>query len=103
MLIRNNLKELNRKKDMVCLVLSYPPFKAQNNETHRGWILDVLEINHKVRESLHKPKNVSVLSSEISRLLDHSIHDLQPFISVKEIIEEILRWSWLPTQCWICV
>ena len=96
MLIRSNLKELNRKKDMVCLVLSYPPFNAQNNETHRGWILDVLEINHKVRESLHKPKNVSELSSEINRFLDHSIHDLQPFIPVKEIIEEMHRRSWFP-------
>ena len=97
--IRNNLKELNRKKDMVCLVLSYPPFNSQHNETHRGWIVDVLEITHKVRESsLHKLKkeeNVSELSSEIDSLFHHSIHDLEAFIPV-EITEEMPRRSWFP-------
>ena len=81
---------------MVCLVLSYPPFSSRKNETQRGWILDVLEITHKVGESLYKLENVSEFSSEISRLLDHSIHDLQPFIPVKEIIEEMHRGSLFP-------
>ena len=96
--IRNNLEKLNRKKDLVCLVLSYPPFYSRNNETHRGWILDVLEITHKVRESLHKLKkeeNVSELSSEIDSLFHHSIHDLEAFIPV-EITEGMPRRSWFP-------
>eukprot|EP00261_Vitis_vinifera_P025228 XP_010657954.1 PREDICTED: uncharacterized protein LOC104881041 isoform X2 [Vitis vinifera] len=45
--IMHNVWQLSRKKDVVCLILSYPPFNSWNNERHRGWILDVLEIIHK--------------------------------------------------------
>ena len=53
-----------------------------NKERHIGWIRDVLEINHRVRElktsSKKKEKNVlKVVPSEITRLLDHSVSDIK--------------------------
>ena len=58
----------------------------------------VLEINHKVRESLDKEiieVDVLELSSEINRLLHHSTHDLEAFIP-QEIIEKMHHRSWFP-------
>ena len=80
--ILRKVLQLNRKKDVVCLILSYPPFNSRDIERQRGWILDILEINHKVIESLHKEKevNFSKLSSEITRLLHHSIHDIEAHV-----------------------
>ncbi|RVW64184.1 hypothetical protein CK203_046313 [Vitis vinifera] len=76
------LWELNWKKDVVCLILSYPPFNSRNIETHRGWIRDVLEITHKAREALKREKqvNISELSSKITGLLHHSIHDIEAHV-----------------------
>ena len=59
-----------------------PPINSMNKERHIGWIRDVLEINHRVRElktsSKKKEKNVlKVLPSEITRLLDHSVSDIK--------------------------
>ena len=81
---------------MVCLILSYPPFNSRNNGKHRDWILDILEINHKVTGSRYKQEkelNVSELSSEIDSLFHHSIHDLEAFIPA-EITEEMPCRSW---------
>ena len=88
-------RELNMKKDVVCLILSYPPFNSRNNETHRGWIQDVLEINRKVRESLHgqKQRNFSELSSEITKLLCHSIHDIEAHVPSGIIVKMCEWWS----------
>ena len=88
--------ELNKKKDVVCFILSYPPFNSRNNETHGGWIRHVLEINHKVREELHTEKEVSIseLSSEITRLLHHSIHDIEAHVP-SDIIGKMCEW-WSP-------
>ena len=97
-IMRSSVRELNRKKDVVCLILSYPPFNSRNYETHIGWIRDVLEINHKARESLDKKiieVDVSELCSEINRLLHHSTHDLEAFIP-QEIIEKMRHRSWFP-------
>ncbi|KAL6329140.1 hypothetical protein AAG906_007686 [Vitis piasezkii] len=94
--IWNKLRELNRKKDVVCLILSYPPFNSRNIETHRGWIRDVLEITHKAREALNSEKqvNISELSSKITGLLHHSIHDIEAHVP-SHIIEQMCEW-WSP-------
>ena len=61
---------------------------------------DVLEITHKVSESLHKLENeenvaeLSELSSEINRLLHHSIHDIEAHVP-SDIIVEMCRWRFL--------
>ncbi|KAJ9687645.1 hypothetical protein PVL29_016218 [Vitis rotundifolia] len=58
--IKDKVRELNRKKDVVCLILSYPPFNSRNKETHIAWIRDALEINHKVREATYVPSHILV-------------------------------------------
>nr|CAN64845.1 hypothetical protein VITISV_036149 [Vitis vinifera] len=95
-LIMHKVRELNRKKDVVCLILSYPPFNSRNIETHRGWIQHVLEINHKVREPIYNSKKVDVseLSYEITKLLRHSIHDIEAHIP-SDIIVKMCQW-WSP-------
>ncbi|KAJ9687642.1 hypothetical protein PVL29_016215 [Vitis rotundifolia] len=93
--IMSELWELNRKKDVVCLILSYPSFNSRNYETHRGWIRDVLEINHQVRKINYTEYQASVsdLSPKITRLLDHSIHDIQAQVPFEISVEmfELLR------------
>ncbi|KAJ9687195.1 hypothetical protein PVL29_015876 [Vitis rotundifolia] len=89
------LERLNRKKDVVCLILSYPPFNSFDKERHKSWIMDVLEINHKVREleasSKGKETNAQkVLSYEITRLLDHSTHDIEDYVP-SFIINKMLK------------
>ncbi|KAL6328762.1 hypothetical protein AAG906_003779 [Vitis piasezkii] len=39
-----------KKKDIVCLILSYPPMNSMNKERHENWVQDVLKMNHKVRK-----------------------------------------------------
>ena len=67
------------KKDVVCLILSYPPLNSQNNGTQRRWIRDVLGITQKAREALYTQKKVNVpeLSSEMDKLLSRQIHDIK--------------------------
>ena len=96
--------KLNRKKDIICLILSYPPFNSRIKEEHKNWILNVLEVTQEVRElmasSMDKETNISELSSEISRLLDHSIHDIEAYVP-PHIIEEMqwgTLWSRAPTK-----
>eukprot|EP00261_Vitis_vinifera_P025011 XP_010657564.2 PREDICTED: uncharacterized protein LOC104880958 [Vitis vinifera] len=89
------LETLNRKKDVVCLILSYPPFNSFDKERHKSWIMDVLEINHKVREleasSKGKEINIQkVLSYEITRLMDHSTHDIEDYVP-SFIINKMLK------------
>lgn len=48
-LIKQKAEDLNRKKDLLCLILSYP-INMVNKGRHEGWIRDVLQINRKVRE-----------------------------------------------------
>ena len=74
--------ELNRKKDIICLILSYPPFSSVIQGSHEGWILDVLAINQKLREAVYGEKKIdfSELSPRIDQLLDHSIHDIEAYV-----------------------
>ena len=80
----------------MCLILSYPPFNSRNIETHRGWIRDVLEINHKASRPLNREKqvNISGLSFEITELLRHSIHDIEAHVP-SHIIVQMCQW-WPP-------
>ncbi|RVW77537.1 hypothetical protein CK203_050289 [Vitis vinifera] len=90
----HNVWQLSRKKDVVCLILSYPPFNSWNNERHRGWILDVLEIIHKVRTQYeNNAANVLGFSSEITRLLHHSIHDIEAHVPTGISVKMCERWS----------
>ncbi|WKA00469.1 hypothetical protein VitviT2T_018821 [Vitis vinifera] len=92
--IMHNVWQLSRKKDVVCLILSYPPFNSWNNERHRGWILDVLEIIHKVRTQYeNNAANVLGFSSEITRLLHHSIHDIEAHVPTGISVKMCERWS----------
>ena len=78
----------------MCLILSYPPFNSWNNERHRGWILDVLEIIHKVRTQYeNNAANVLGFSSEITRLLHHSIHDIEAHVPTGISVKMCERWS----------
>ncbi|RVW64209.1 hypothetical protein CK203_046378 [Vitis vinifera] len=76
--------ELNKKKDIVCLILSYPPLNLVSKERHKGWIMDVLAVTHKVRElkvsSKEKEVNLPELVSDITRLLYHSFHDIEAYL-----------------------
>ena len=91
------LEELNRNKDVACLILSYPPFNSRNIETHRGWIRDVLEITHEVRKKNYEVSvsdlfmkyevSVSDLSSKITGLLHHSIHDIEAHVPSHILVE----------------
>ncbi|XP_034701968.1 probable disease resistance protein At4g27220 [Vitis riparia] len=92
------VKELNRKKDIVCLILSYPPMNSANKERHKNWVRDVLKINHKVREmetfSSRKNTSFSELTSEITTLLDHSLDDIEayvPPIIIEKMCEKTLQ------------
>ncbi|RVW77563.1 hypothetical protein CK203_050290 [Vitis vinifera] len=87
--IKEKVRELNRKKDVVCLILSYPPLNSRNNVTHRAWIRDVLEINHKVREAIYDSRkvNVSELFPEITKLLCHSIHDIEAHVPSHNLVK----------------
>ena len=89
------MRELNRKKDVVCLILSYPPLNSRNNVTHRAWIRDVLEINHKVREAIYDSRkvNVSELFPEITKLLCHSIHDIEAHVPSHNLVKMCMGWS----------
>ncbi|XP_034701982.1 disease resistance protein At4g27190-like [Vitis riparia] len=99
--IMDKALELNRKKDIICLILSYPPFSSVIQGSHKGWILDVLAINQKLREAVYRKKviNVSELFSRISRQIDHSIDDIEAYVP-RHIIEEMQRgtiWGRTPT------
>ncbi|KAJ9687647.1 hypothetical protein PVL29_016220 [Vitis rotundifolia] len=91
--ILDEVRKLNMKKDVVCLILSYPPFNSRNNETHRAWIRHVSEITHKAREAFYRKKevNVSELSSGITKLMRHSIHDIEALVP-SDIIAKMLKW-----------
>ena len=60
-----------------------------NKERHNGWVLDVLKINKKLREMKALPKKKEIngleLSSQITRLLDHSIDDIEALVPGKII------------------
>ena len=85
--------ELNRKKDIICLILSYPPFSSVIQGSHEGWILDVLAINQKLREAVYGEKKIdfSELSPRIDQLLDHSIHDIEAYVRSDIILEMQMR------------
>ena len=93
--IKEKVWELNRKKDVVCIILSYPPLNSRNNETHRAWIRDVLEINHKVREAIYDSRkvNVSELFPEITKLICHSIHDIKVHVPSHILVKMSMGWS----------
>ncbi|XP_034701677.1 uncharacterized protein LOC117926621 [Vitis riparia] len=98
---RDRALRLNRVKDVLCLILSYPPFSSAIKKSHEGWILDVLAINQKLREAVYRKKEIDVseLSPRISLLLDHSIHDIEAYVR-PEFIEKMQRgteWGRTPT------
>ncbi|RVW73896.1 hypothetical protein CK203_059932 [Vitis vinifera] len=86
--------ELNKKKDIVCLILSYPPLNLVSKERHKAWIMDVLAITHKVRElkASSKEKEVNLLEvvSDITRLLYHSFHDIEAYLP-HDMIEKMRK------------
>ena len=83
---------LNRIKDIVCLILSYPPMNSVNRGRREVWIQDVLKINEMVREmempSVKEAIDSLEISSQISRLLDHSWDDIEAYVP-GEIIDKM--------------
>ena len=98
-LIKQKGEDLNRKKDLLCLILSYP-INMVNKGAHEGWIRDVLQINRKVREMekmLPKerkmtPVDTSKMYSEIITLLDHSMDDIEAYVP-PEVINKMCKKS----------
>ena len=98
-LIKQKGEDLNRKKDLLCLILSYP-INMVNKDRHEGWIRDVLQINRKVREMekmLPKerkmtPVDTSKMYSEIITLLDHSMDDIEAYVP-PEVINKMCKKS----------
>ncbi|XP_034702577.1 probable disease resistance protein At4g27220 [Vitis riparia] len=91
-IIMDRIWELNKKKDIACLILSYPPLNLVSKERHKGWIMDVLAITHKVRKlkasSKEKEVNLPELVSDITGLLYHSFHDIEAYVP-HDMIEEM--------------
>ncbi|RVW44385.1 putative disease resistance protein [Vitis vinifera] len=92
--LHKEVEELNRKKDIVCLILSYPPMNSMNKERHENWVRDVLWMNHKVREwKTFSSKKNKVLDSDrckIYALLDHKFDDIEAYVPPL-IIEEMCK------------
>ena len=85
---------LNRNKDIVCLLLSYPPMNSVNRGRHEVWIQDVLKINEMVREmevpSEKKAIDALETYSQIISLLDHTWDDIGAYVP-KEIIDKMCK------------
>ena len=85
-------QELIRKKDIVCLILSYPPLNSVIKERHKIWIWAVLWITHEIKDltvsSMKHKRNLQHLFFSINHLLDHSIHDIEAYIP-PSMIEEM--------------
>ena len=85
---------LNRNKDIVCLILSYPPMNSVNRDIHEVWIQGVLKINEMVREmevpSEKKAMDALEISSQIAILLDHTQHDIEAYVP-REIIDKMCK------------
>ena len=100
------MKELNRKKDVVSLILSYPPMNSMNKERHKNWVWDVLKFNDKVRREMEmfstgKTESVSEVFSEtiktIELLLKHSLVDIQVYVPpmiIQKMCKQIMPITW---------
>ncbi|KAL6328815.1 hypothetical protein AAG906_003832 [Vitis piasezkii] len=91
-------QELIRKKDIVCLILSYPPLNSVIKERHKIWIRAVLLITHKIKDltvsSMKHKRNLQHLFFSINHLLDYSIHDIETYIPpgmIEEMEKETLE------------
>ena len=98
--------DLNRKKDLLCLILSYP-MRTIDKEMHEGWIRDVLQINGEVREQekmlLKEERKMlpSYTASMINTLLDHSMNDIEAYIPrvvIKKMSEKSLDLHTVPEK-----
>ena len=92
--------ELNIKKDVVSLILSYPPMNSMNKERHKNWVRYILKINDKVRReremlSTGKTESVSEVSSKTIELLvkQHSLDDIEAYVPPM-IIQEMCDRTW---------
>ena len=64
-IIKERLETLNRKKDVVCLILSYS-MNMVDRARHKRWIQDVLSINQRVGDvEILKKRGISEDASEI--------------------------------------
>ena len=99
-LIKQKREDLNRKKDLLCLMLSYP-MRTIDKERHEGWIQDVLRFNRKAskkekmllkEERKMIPFYTSKLHSKIIMLLGHSMDDVEAYIP-REVIKKMSATS----------
>lgn len=92
--IKMKAQVLNRNKDVVCLILSYPPVNLVKRGRHEVWIQDVMKINEMVREmeapSEKKAMDALEISSQITRLLDHTWDDIEAYVP-REIIDKMCK------------
>ena len=95
-----NYQLMNRTKDLLCLLLSYP-IRTVDKERHEGWIRDVLQLNRKIRdkgkmlsrdERKMTPAYASKMHSEIIKMLEHSTYDIEAYIPYK-MIEKMSKKS----------
>ncbi|XP_010657929.2 disease resistance protein At4g27190 isoform X2 [Vitis vinifera] len=84
--IKQSVEILNRMKDIVCLIISYPPMSLVNGESYKRnqykWVRDILKINDVVREmeapSKKKEIDAFKLENQISTLMTHYMDEIEP-------------------------
>ncbi|RVW44353.1 Disease resistance protein [Vitis vinifera] len=84
--IKQSVEILNRMKDIVCLIISYPPMSLVNGESYKQnqykWVRDILKINDVVREmeapSKKKEIDAFKLENRISTLMTHYMDEIEP-------------------------
>ncbi|KAL6329231.1 hypothetical protein AAG906_014841 [Vitis piasezkii] len=84
--IKQSVEILNRMKDIVCLIISYPPMSLVNGESYKRnqykWVQDILKINDVVREmeapSKKKEIDAFKLENQISTLMTHYMDEIEP-------------------------
>ena len=88
-IMKEKLDALNRKKDLVCLILSYP-MKNVNKGRHKRWIQEILS-NQKLGDvEMLSEQHASEIYHEINRLLDHSIADIEAYVP-HELFEKMCK------------
>ncbi|KAL6311910.1 hypothetical protein AAG906_025840 [Vitis piasezkii] len=89
--IKQSAEILNKMKDIVCLIISYPPMSLLNGESHKQnqykWVRDILKINDVVREmeapSKKKKIDAFKLENRISTLMTCYMDEIEPLFPKK--------------------
>eukprot|EP00261_Vitis_vinifera_P038150 XP_019079393.1 PREDICTED: disease resistance protein At4g27190 isoform X4 [Vitis vinifera] len=97
--IKQSAEILNRTKDIVCLIISYPLMSLLNGESHKQnqykWVRDTLKINDVVREmeapSKKKEIDAFKLENRISTMMTRYMVEIEPLFSQVLITKSFSR------------